>query len=269
MREHNRYVFGESEDEHSRLQDQSVVLDPLTRRLLVDAGIVEGMSVLDIGTGAGDVAAIAADLVGPDGHVLGVDRDASALDGARAGLGHREQIDFAEADLSSLDLGRKFDAIVGRAVLMHTRNPVGVLELLAGHLRRGGLIVMHEFDLTHEWASVPTPLWERVKSLILETFEEIGIHNRMGRDLFAAFRAAGLPDPHQTLDAPVGGGADAPSFGWSNALAALVPYLEQTGRVSADEIDIDTLTQRLSDELDAEDATLLGPLLYGAYCTVP
>lgn len=269
MRNDHRYVLGESENEHSRLRDQSVVLDPLTRRLLIDAGITEGMRVLDIGTGAGAVAAIAADLVGSHGHVLAIDRDPAALDGARSLLGHREQIEFAEADVADLDLDEEFDAIVGRAVLMHTSRPVEVLKRLAAHLRRGGLIVMHEMDLTHEWTSVSTPQWERVRTLILDAFDAIGVHSRMGRDLFAAFRAAGLPDPHQTVGAPIGGGDEAPSFGWANALAALLPYLEQQGKVNSEEIDPAVLTQRLDAELDEEDATLLGPLLYGAYCTVP
>ena len=268
MKEQNRYVLGESESEHSRLRDQSVVLDPLTRQLHIEAGITAGMSVLDIGTGAGHVAAIAADLVGPHGQVLAVDRNPEALDGARDRLGHRQEIEFAEADLDSLDLDRQFDAIVGRAVLMHLGNPVEALERLGRHLCPGGLLVMHEFDVTQEWASVDTPLVRRVRELILQAFEAVGIHGRMGRDLFAAFRSAGLPDPHLTLGAPVGGGAEAPSFGWVNVLAGLLPYLEQQGIVTADEIGIDSLTQRLTDELDAEDATLLGPLMYGAYCTV-
>ena len=145
------------------------------------------MSVLDIGTGAGHVAAIAADLVGPHGQVLAVDRNPEALDGARDRLGHRQEIEFAEADLDSLDLDRQFDAIVGRAVLMHVSSPVEVLERLRRHLRPGGLMVMHEFDLTQQWTSMSTPLWDRVRTLILQTFESIGIHNTLGRDLFAAF----------------------------------------------------------------------------------
>ena len=268
MKEQNRYVLGESETEHSRLRDQSVVLDPLTRHLLIEAGIAEGMNVVDIGTGAGHVASIAAELVGPDGHVLAVDRNPEALEGARKRLGGRQEIDFAEADLDSLDIDEEFDAIVGRAVLMHVSSPVEVMERLGRHLCSGGLMVMHEFDMTHDWASVDTPLLERVRRLILQTFDTIGVHSRMGRDLFAAYRSAGLPDPHLTVSAPVGGGEEAPSFGWVNALAGLLPYLERQGVVTADEFGIDSLTQRLTDELDAENATLLGPLMYGAYCTV-
>jgi SAM-dependent methyltransferase len=268
MHEQNRYVLGESETEHSRLRDQAVVLDPLTRRLLIDAGITEGMRVLDIGTGAGAVAAIAADLVGPDGHVLAVDRDPAALEGARETLSDHSQIEFAEADLAALDLNVEFDAIVGRAVLMHLRSPIEVLERLADHLRPGGLLVMHELDLTHEWASRSTPELDLVRSLILESFDAVGVHSRMGRDLFAAFRAARLPDPHLTMGAPVGGGDELPTFGWVNALVGLLPYLEQQGIASAEELGLDSLEQRLDDSLDAEDATLLGPILYGAFCTV-
>src|SRR5699024_4613096 len=96
MRNDHRYVLGESENEHSRLRDQSVVLDPLTRSLLIDAGITEGMRVLDIGTGSGAVAALAADLVCSHGHVLAIDRDPTALDGARAVLARHPQVEVAE-----------------------------------------------------------------------------------------------------------------------------------------------------------------------------
>jgi ubiquinone/menaquinone biosynthesis C-methylase UbiE len=43
---------------------QSRLLERLTRSFLVDAGIAPGMTVLDVGSGAGDVAFAAADLVG-------------------------------------------------------------------------------------------------------------------------------------------------------------------------------------------------------------
>src|SRR5699024_3452308 len=160
MRNDHRYVLGESENEHSRLRDQSVVLDPLTRSLLIDAGITEGMRVLDIGTGSGAVAALAADLVGSHGHVLAIDRDPPAL-------ARHPQVEVAVADRAGLALDGEFDAIIGRAVLMHLSEPVETLVSLAQHLRPNGLLVMHEFDLVHEWASVNTPLWERVRSLVL------------------------------------------------------------------------------------------------------
>ena len=46
---------------------------PATRIIFAEAGIRAGMRVLDLGCGAGDVAFVAADLVGPSGSVVGVD----------------------------------------------------------------------------------------------------------------------------------------------------------------------------------------------------
>ena len=52
----------------------------MTARLLRDAGIRPGMHVLDVGSGAGDVSLIAAELVGPSGSVIGVDRDGPSVE---------------------------------------------------------------------------------------------------------------------------------------------------------------------------------------------
>src|SRR5947209_4658885 len=77
------YAMGRSEEETQRLLRQGHLFNPLTRRLFIDAGVGSGMRVLDVGSGAGDVALIVADLVGPTGSVVGVDPDAEILDMAR------------------------------------------------------------------------------------------------------------------------------------------------------------------------------------------
>jgi ubiquinone/menaquinone biosynthesis C-methylase UbiE len=78
------YVLGRSEAETRRLILQHQVYGPLTRRLFEAAGIGAGMHVLDVGSGAGDVAILLADLVGARGRVVGVDVDPAVLDTARA-----------------------------------------------------------------------------------------------------------------------------------------------------------------------------------------
>ncbi|MCA1731923.1 MAG: hypothetical protein LC751_21770, partial [Actinobacteria bacterium] len=54
------YVMGRSEEETARLQKQSLLYNPSTRLLFEEAGITAGMKVLDVGSGAGDVALLAA-----------------------------------------------------------------------------------------------------------------------------------------------------------------------------------------------------------------
>src|SRR5262249_58943519 len=78
------YVLGHSETELRRLAMQSAFWGELTGEIFRRAGIGAGMHVLDIGCGAGDVAFLAARLVGPWGRVLGIDRSEDAVRRASA-----------------------------------------------------------------------------------------------------------------------------------------------------------------------------------------
>src|SRR5262245_16623225 len=73
MNETDTYILGRTERETRRLILQHQVYGAITRRFFQAAGIGAGMKVLDLGSGAGDVAMLAADLVGPGGKVVGVD----------------------------------------------------------------------------------------------------------------------------------------------------------------------------------------------------
>jgi cyclopropane fatty-acyl-phospholipid synthase-like methyltransferase len=79
------YEFGTGigEEELNRLEAQGAAIAPATRMIFAEAGIRPGMRVLDLGCGAGDVTFVAADLVGPGGSVVGVDRSPDALARAR------------------------------------------------------------------------------------------------------------------------------------------------------------------------------------------
>jgi ubiquinone/menaquinone biosynthesis C-methylase UbiE len=77
------YVLGHSKQEFSRLILQAANLRPITTRLLRDIGLVQGMHVVDLGCGTGDVAMLAAEMVGTTGAVLGIDRDAAVIATAR------------------------------------------------------------------------------------------------------------------------------------------------------------------------------------------
>src|SRR5262245_17165364 len=73
------YAMGYTSDEFKRLEMQASYLKQLTADFLRRAGLAPGMRVLDIGCGIGDVSLLAADLVGPSGAVLGVDRSAESV----------------------------------------------------------------------------------------------------------------------------------------------------------------------------------------------
>lgn len=95
--------------------------------------------VLDAGCGTGRVATHLADL----GHdVVGTDLDPSMLAEARRA---RPDLDWRLADLARLDLGRRFDLVVGAGNLWPLLTPgthARVIARLAAHLRPGGLLVL-------------------------------------------------------------------------------------------------------------------------------
>jgi ubiquinone/menaquinone biosynthesis C-methylase UbiE len=89
-----KYILGHSQQEIGRLMLQATILRPFTERLFRNAEIGPGMRVLDVGCGAGDVSMLAAELVGPCGSVVGIDRNPQVVDLAsrrahgRATTGH-------------------------------------------------------------------------------------------------------------------------------------------------------------------------------------
>src|SRR5579864_8700808 len=123
------YVLGESVHEYERLTLQSRLLRPYTEKFFRSAGLGPGMRVLDIGSGMGDVALLAADIVGPGGHVLGIDRDAAALDNARRRTveqGCSSWVSFQPANLDEFKTGDQFDALVGRYILLHQSDAAAI-----------------------------------------------------------------------------------------------------------------------------------------------
>ena len=77
------YALGYSTEEERRLALQARMFEGLTEDVLRHAGIGDGMYVLDIGCGIGDVSFLAARLVGPSGSVVGIDRGDESIETAR------------------------------------------------------------------------------------------------------------------------------------------------------------------------------------------
>lgn len=172
------------------------VRDRMAERLLADAGIAVGMRVLDVGCGRGDVSLMIARLVGEQGRVLGIDRDARPLAAAqeRAGELDLSNVAFAEGDLCALSPEHgSFDAVVGRRVLMYQPDPAHAVRQFARALRPGGLVVFQEHDATMTPGRLtPLPLHERVHEWVWRTVEREGADIHMGFHLPSVLAQVGL-----------------------------------------------------------------------------
>ena len=243
----------------------------MTERLLVDAGIAPGMRVLDVGCGRGDVSFLLARLVGERGEVLGVDRDTRALDMARERLRELRiaNVTFTEGDFGALGAEHgKFDAGVGRRVLMYQPDPVLALRGLVRLLRPGALVVFQEADATMVPASsVPLPLNARVNRWMWQTVEREGGNLHMGFELASTLERAGLTVEQVRAEAIVQTPTLRHHVGM--IIRAMMPRILAHGVATEAEIDVDTLDQRLAEECAKANATYVGDMAFGAWARVP
>lgn len=266
MSESNRvYTMGHTAAETERLIEQSQLYEGLTQRLLREAGLANGMRVLDVGSGAGDVALAVAELVGPEGAVVGVDANAEILATARkrvqaAGL---TNVEFAAGDISELALEGDFDAIVGRLVLMYIPNPAEVLKQLATRLRRGGIVAFQEIYITgiRTLAHPDMPTLNKVIDWVPAVFEQSGANIDMGLDLHRTFIDAGLPEPILSCQAPIGAAESWPGYQFiAHTVQSLLPLLEKFGLATPEEVDVATIAERIRQEVVATKRPIVLPM---------
>jgi SAM-dependent methyltransferase len=266
------YPLGYSEREARRLADQGAYLEGITEDILRRAGLSHGMRVLDIGCGAGDVSLLVARMVGKDGSVLGVDRASSTLEMARGRTAslRMSNVRFAEADLAAFGTDEEFDAIVGRLVLLYLPEPATVLRRLSRHVRPGGIVAFHEFDMSEVSQVPPSELFMKTRRLVLDAFKAGGTETEMGTKLYTTFLHAGLPPPDMTATALVACGPTTAGYEHLvRVLRSLLPLIERQRVADVAEIDIDTLATRLRDEATAGSRVAYLPRNVGAWALLP
>lgn len=255
--EHHRdatYTLGRTSHETTRLIEQSRIYGESTRLLCERAGISKGMHVLEVGSGAGDVAFMLADLVGTSGQVVGVDINPSILETAqlRAADAEIRNIKFIAADARQLTFYHKFDALVGRFVLMYMANPQEAFGKLISYLKPNGIVAFQEPEYTLYPALLhpDTPLINQLIQWILEVFEHSGAYLDMGIGLYRTFIQAGLPAPQIHLHSPIGAAENWTGYRYMETIfQSLLPLIEEYGIATAEQVDVKTLAVRIRQEV--------------------
>lgn len=172
------------------------VLEPYSRSFLTQSGLCKGMRVLEVGCGAGAMTPWLSQEVGQSGRVIALDINPQEIERAReklleAGLERNTQFIVTSVE-EVLSVGRDFDFIYGRFILMQLTNPGEVLRRLVSCLRPGGIIALDEPNQEADLAVPPCPPCERANRLFLDYADRAGFNFRIGDNLYAMLLRLGL-----------------------------------------------------------------------------
>jgi ubiquinone/menaquinone biosynthesis C-methylase UbiE len=247
---HEHYALGRSPQEYARLARQAEIMKPMTRKLFVDAGIHPGMRVVDLGSGAGDVCMLLAELVGPSGTVTGIEHDEEAVNHARerAAAAGAANIVFVDCDFAEYVSAEPLDAVVGRYVLMYQPDPSAALAKIAKQLRPGGIAAFIE-----PWFQVPSGPDSTIKAavtLIVETLRRSGAYVDLGPRMHRVFQGAGLPLPNMRYEMLLDPREESPLYDYvADTLASMLPKAIEYGIPGAAEMDISSVAMRIRAEM--------------------
>jgi SAM-dependent methyltransferase len=172
------YILGTHDDEVERLGLQHRVWRPRMLDAWRRAGIGPGQTVIDLGAGPGWASLDLAEMVGPDGKVIAVERsrrflDALAARAERLGLANVEAV---ERDLAEEGLGEgTADAAWCRWLLCFLADPAAAVAKIGAALKPGGVAVFHEYADYGAWQMMPpNATVDRFRELVIQSWRDAG-----------------------------------------------------------------------------------------------
>ena len=181
--------YGFEQEKPERLAGIEATWDPGTRTLLESLGLGPGQRCLDVGAGAGSVAAWMAEQVGRDGYVLATDIDVTHVEPLAS-----EVLEVRRHDLMAEPLPEaSFDLAHARSVVSWLGSGDAV-DRIVRSLRPGGRLLLEDFDWALGGATDDTPAMAGAYDAVLTAIERVGYDRRFGRTLLTRVEQAGLED---------------------------------------------------------------------------
>ena len=156
MERERDYVLGTGDEELARLGLQHRVWRAAALDCWQKAGVTVGSRVLDLGAGPGYAATDLAEIVGPAGKVVALERSHKFVEALRSRSRHLGNVEIHELDLMSDELpGGPYDFSWCRWVTSFVTDPALLVAKLARVMRRGGVAMFHEYAHYLTWRFIP------------------------------------------------------------------------------------------------------------------
>ena len=258
------YFIGVHARELERLREQHEAWKPETQALFRAARFGPGQRLADLGSGPGFTALELAELVGPAGSVVALDKASAYLDYLNAEAKRRglANIHTLDADLRQLDsIEGPLDGAFSRFFLAFLVDDLdAVLATLYRSLEPGGVLAVMEYlNLRSATSSPPMRGFDAHTEAWISYYSKNGGDTAVGTRLPSCLTAAGFKIKSAI---PVGGLAD-PSHRWWSWLGRLVADFGDT--LAADGLmthaDLQQLRQDWTATSQQQDAFIHTPVL--------
>ena len=196
MSEDRSYVIGTQPAEIERLGVQHRVWRSSVLDFWRLGGVTEGMTVIDAGCGPGHATLDLAEIVGPTGRVIALERSRRFLDALKERALQRDVANILtiETDLADFDWASvSADHIWCRWALAFVAEPALIVRGMARALKPGGAALFHEYYDYASWRLAPrsTP-FESYVAKIIARWRASGGEPDIALALPAMIRDAGL-----------------------------------------------------------------------------
>ena len=178
MSKERDYVLGTHDEELARLGLQHRVWRPVVLDCWRKAGITVGSRVLDVGAGPGFATIDLAEIVGPAGQVVALERSNNFVNATKEAVRARSltNVKIHELDLMTDNFPEdEFDFSWCRWVLSFVSDPALLVQKLGNAMRKGSRSIFHEYGHYETWRFFPRiPSQEKFREHVIATWRESG-----------------------------------------------------------------------------------------------
>ena len=186
------YLLGTRDDEIARLGLQHRVWRGEMLAGFRAANFGPGQTILDVGAGPGFATADLAEIVGPSGKVIAMERAPNFV----AALSARAlpNVEVRATDIVAQEYGEAIaDGAWTRWVLAFLANPAVAVANIARALKPGGIAVFHEYLDYEAWRLIPQPAEHRhYRDLVVKSWRDSGGEPDAALPLPGYLSAAGM-----------------------------------------------------------------------------
>ena len=179
------------------------VMWPYTFPFLQLAGLKEGMKCLDVGCGNGEFTRRIAEIIGPKGHITGIDFDPAIIAIAQDGSGNDGNIEFSVMDIAQDEPDDEaYDFIFCRFILSHLQSPAEVVQRLFSALKAEGVLAVEDVDFGGSFSYPPSEAFDQYVRWYTGLGIQKGSNPRIGPLLVELIKSAGFQHIRMNVEMP-------------------------------------------------------------------